>query len=110
MVGTEERLAHLEGLVSGHSQVLANLSDGVGRLERRMDRGFDHVEVRLTHMEGWFATVERRLTAIDQRIDGKFSALDASGHGIHGDEQRALDVDDDDAAVLLPHTSAGLVA
>ena len=80
MMAVEERLAHVEGLVTGQSALLADLRTSVNSLEGRVDRRFDQIESRLTAVEqkveakadglhGKIDDIERRL---GQRIDGTF--------------------------------------
>ena len=74
-MGVEERLAHVEGLVAGHAQLLGDLRTAVTSLEGRLDRRFDQVETRFTQVEGRLATIEQK---VDARIDALGRKLEAT--------------------------------
>jgi uncharacterized coiled-coil protein SlyX len=76
MMAVEDRLAHVEGLVTGQTQLLGDLRTAVTSLEARIDRRFDLFESRFTQMDGRFTVLEGRVAALDQKIDSKVAALD----------------------------------
>jgi hypothetical protein len=84
MMGVEERLAHVEGLVGGHAQLLSDLRTAVTSLEGRIDRRFDLVETRFTQIEGRLTglgqtfdqKLDSKVDALDQKLDSKVDALD----------------------------------
>ena len=69
MMPMEERLAHVEGLMAGHAQLLIGLRTAVTNLEVRVDRRFDQMDGRLTAIE---QKVDTKVDALDQKLDGRF--------------------------------------
>ena len=61
MADVQERVAQLEGRVEGYVLMLTDVVGAVRHLEARMDQGFIGVDLR-------FATLEGRLTALDQKV------------------------------------------
>ena len=69
MVGVEERLAHVEGFVAGHAQLLGDLRSSITRLDERMERRFAGLEGRMTSMDAKF---DSKIDALDRKLDERF--------------------------------------
>ena len=66
MISVEERVAYLDGTVTGHSKMIDGVRDAVVHLKQRMDAGFTQLEER----------TDRRFERIDHRLDSLESKMD----------------------------------
>jgi hypothetical protein len=73
VVGVEERLAHVEGLIAGHAQLLGDLRTAITNLDLRMERRLAGIDERLTSLE---QRIDAKSAALDQMLDAKIEALD----------------------------------
>ena len=69
MPSVPERVANLEGTVSGQSNAIAVLREVMSRLEHRMDVRFDTVDAR---MDARFERVGARIDTLDDRMSRQF--------------------------------------
>jgi hypothetical protein len=84
VLSIEQRVKIVEDRMADHSELFADMRQGLLQFEARVDRRFEQIEARLTGLDQKF---ESRLTALDQKsgarltgmdrkMDGGFSALD----------------------------------
>ena len=68
----EERVALVEGQMSGQSHVLVELRDAVRHLDRKMDARFEAVDIRFGQTDHRFDRLERRIDNIDDKLGRYF--------------------------------------
>lgn len=83
MVGVEERLAHVEGLVAGHAQLLGDLRTAMTNLELRMERRFDQVmhqidarDAKIDRLDANIDRLDAKIDQVDARLTARIDALD----------------------------------
>jgi uncharacterized coiled-coil protein SlyX len=73
MSSAQERVAHLEGIVSGQSNAIAELRDTMSRLEHRMDARFTALDDRMSRQFHWIVGIQ--ITSLIATIAAVLGAL-----------------------------------
>ena len=76
MVHVEHRVAHLEGRVEGHGQMLIDVVGAVRHLEARMEQRFTGIDLRFTGVESRLTTIEGRITTLGLKLDQRVGAVE----------------------------------
>jgi hypothetical protein len=114
MMAVEERLAHVEGLVAGQSQLLGDVRTSLTNFEARVDQRFTIVEGRLAALD---QKIDTRCDALEQRLGARIDALDSKIGAVEGQLHRLDDAVKSSAAqvrrdmgVMFGWTMAGVIA
>jgi hypothetical protein len=62
---------------------LDDLSERVGRIEKKMDEGFVHMDAKFTHVDAKFERLERKMDDGFARIDAKFDTFNERFENLH---------------------------
>jgi hypothetical protein len=73
MASVPERVASLEGIVSGQSNTIAGLRDDMSRLEHRMDARFAALDDRMSRQFHWIVGIQ--ITSLIATIAAVLGAL-----------------------------------
>lgn len=90
MLSSDQRLEIVEAHMADHSELFNNIRTGLLQFEARVDRRFEAIEARLTALEQKFdarlATLEQRfdtrLAELDKRLTGLDQKVDGLGHSL----------------------------
>jgi len=72
VVDLQQRVAHLEGRVEGHAQMLTDVVGAVRHLEVRMEHRFIGVDLRFTGIEHRLTTLDQKVANLDRKFETGF--------------------------------------
>jgi phosphoglycerate-specific signal transduction histidine kinase len=80
VLSIEQRVKIVEERMADHSQLFADMRQGLLQFEARVDRRFEQIEARLTSLDQKFEArmmgFEVRLTGLEQKFDTRLITLD----------------------------------
>jgi hypothetical protein len=88
VLSIEQRVRIVEDRMADHSQLFADMRQGLLQFEARVDWRFEQIEARLTGLDQQF---ESRLTELDQKFEGRLTSIDRKMGGGFAALDRKLD-------------------